>query len=275
MNPMNYYSIDVLVSTFEDRVAQLEGRLPEPIPGVRYLVGHQIGDGSHYEGALRQRADVTYIAMMTKGVTKSRNELLSISLSDLIYFCDDDIWLNPKFFELLREYHNRYKEGIITFRVDNTDGSYRKKPLAKQYARRGWFNILSVGTVEISLKTSACTGLTFDSDMGAGSVLQIGDEAVFLASALRRGILIGFVNQCIATHPQDSSGFGETNLHLYARGLTIRKVYGVWFGFPLVLLFFIRRYSRSKHNLSEKYRFLVLYLKGFWKMTINDYLLVD
>ncbi|MGS0827509.1 hypothetical protein ACVBIO_17040 [Shewanella sp. 0m-8] len=236
-----YKSIDVLISTFGDRIYDLKDVIKEPVEGVCYLIGHQRDGGGCITPSFLDRPDIACYFLDNKGVTKSRNHLLNMSKADICYFCDDDVKLVDGFQDVLREVHNSDASPVITLRVDDEFGRPRKKELSKTTAYRNLLSILSVGTIEISVKNRFVKNKRFCEYMGAGSSIPIGDEAVFLSEFLKDNQKISYHSKVIASHPLESSGGHPSLETIYARGVTIRKVYGVFMGIPMLIAFLFLR----------------------------------
>ncbi|WP_323891065.1 glycosyltransferase family A protein [Aeromonas veronii] len=236
-----YFTINILVSSYGDRLADFLKKIPNKVEGVKYIIGHQGNTGLVRNENIIKRDDIIYYSLPSIGVTKSRNFLLESSSADILYFCDDDISLEVDFFSTLRLAHNTRDETVITFVVNNDKGKPRKSFPSKSKARSKW-SILSVGTIEISLKRNNSLGIRFPEDMGAGSKYPIGDEAVFLSRFLNKGRRIYFENKVICSHPDDSSGAAVDMHSIYSRGLTIRRVFPFLSFFISIPFFILRRH---------------------------------
>ncbi|RPA63837.1 glycosyltransferase family 2 protein [Shewanella frigidimarina] len=233
-------TLDVLISTFGSRVQDISNLLLEPIEGVRYLVGHQCASNIDISKLnFLERRDVFYYALESTGVTKSRNYLLNKATSDIVYFCDDDIVLDVDCFKTIVESHSKNKSQVITFIVNDLDGNPRGR-YPNSESNRSYANILSVGTIEISLKRECYESVRFSEDMGAGTDIPIGDEAVFLADCIRNDMKILFVPTVICSHPLESSGSSVSETSVFARGVAFRRVFG-WCGWFILLPFFLKR----------------------------------
>lgn len=231
-------SIDVLVSTFGSRVNQLSYVLHDTKPNVRYIICHQNHTLYPASQTLLNRSDVIYIKSDTVGVTKSRNILLDLATADIIYFCDDDVVLVNNFDELLCRYHEKFSDDVILFSIKDQEGRYRKNyPTTSLKKTRK--NILSVGTIEISLKRNLSLP-RFPEDIGAGTSLPVGDEAIFLSHFINQRKSIRFVPETIAIHPYESTGFVASKASIYSRGVTLKRVFG-FSSYLLAFLFFFRR----------------------------------
>lgn len=246
-------SLDILISTFGHRIHNVHKVLLPPQQGVRYLIGHQSYNGIDSDVRLR-RPDVLLFRLESIGVAKSRNELLVHSLGDILYFCDDDVILNNNIYRILESSHTRYSDPVLTFKVMDEDGGDRKIfPADTQLRTRR--NILSVGTVEISLKNDF-KQLEFPENMGAGTSLPLGDEAVYLSRILDAGGSVRFIPQYVCTHPLDSSGYVVSKATCRSRGVVLNKVFGlfayiIWPGFLCknFNLFKGQTVKRTFHNL--------------------------
>lgn len=263
---MIFKTLDVLISTYGDRVLNLPNVIQDYRENVNYYICHQAGNSSCVlPSELSFRKDVKYYKSDTIGVTRSRNILISKSQGDIVYFCDDDIELADDFYEVIVNSHNIYSDAVLTFIVaDELNFPRKKQPVSKKYFRRGWFNLLSVGTIEISVKRTFLFGMCFPEDQGAGSNYPSGDEAVFLSKFKRKGLEIGFVSKVICSHPADSSGASTSIQSILSRGLTIKRVYGLW-GYILLLPFFL---SRKKLFINDEISLLsafFIFLAGFHK----------
>lgn len=189
------------------------------------------------------RTDVIYIRSTSNGVTKSRNILLDKSDADLIYFCDDDVVLSENFDEIIINSHKKYSDDVILFNIRDENGELRKK-YPNEIVKKTRFNILSVGTIEISLKNSPLLP-KFPEDMGAGTSLPVGDEAVFLSTFIKKGKSIRYIPNTIAIHPRESTGLEVTNGSIYSRGVALNRIYGIY-AFLVAIFFLLRRRSLLK-----------------------------
>ncbi|CAH6987907.1 Glycosyl transferase, group 2 family protein [Vibrio chagasii] len=260
------FTIDILVSTYGDRLSAFVSNIPPEIEGVRYLIGHQNHPLSKLDTSAVCRSDITYYSLDSIGVTKSRNYLLERSKSDIVYFCDDDISLVDGFETILRKSHNNYSSSVITFPISTEYGTMRKK-FPSQNKFRNRFSILSVGTIEISIKGEVASLSLFPEDMGAGAQFPIGDEAVFLSKFIDMNRKIYFMNEVICSHPEDSSGAQLTINSAYSRGLTLRRVFPL-FSFVLALPFFFFRMKLFLIEGSYMNGFKA-FLKGLFKVGLK------
>ncbi|EMU6536796.1 glycosyltransferase family 2 protein [Escherichia albertii] len=240
---IKHTSIDVLISTYGSRIKQVSNILHNFKRNVRYIICHQNFELYEPSEALLNRADVIYIRSTSQGVTKSRNILLDKSDADIIYFCDDDVVLNEHFDEILINSHKKYPDDVILFNIRDENGELRKRYPSK-VIKKTRFNILSIGTIEISLKNHPPLP-KFPEDMGAGTLLPVGDEAVFLSTFIKKGKSIRYIPKTIAMHPRESTGLEVTNTSIYSRGVALNRIYGIY-AFPVAILFMLKRKNLLK-----------------------------
>ncbi|WP_151994387.1 glycosyltransferase family 2 protein [Buttiauxella massiliensis] len=251
--------LDILISTFGERIYNIDNILLPYRKYVHYYICHQGDIELNSDIAFIKRNDVTYIRSHEVGVTRSRNVLIKMSQGDLIYFCDDDITLNPDIYNLIVGKHKEYGGSVVLFNITDEHGVLRKK-YPKVVTNKNRFNILSVGTIEISMKNKNVP--LFPEDMGAGTCLPIGDEAVFLSKVLLARGGITYTPHTIASHPLESTGVISTANSVIARGVTLKRIFGNKAYF-FALIFFIRRSKLFK--IPEGYfKGLVLLFKGVW-----------
>lgn len=260
--------VSILISTYGDRVSNLTNVILPFDERVRYFVAHQGCTPDCDISFFSQRNDVKYFKLSSVGVTKSRNFLLQQAAleecGDVFYFCDDDVTLNSKLPDILIDSHKSNSSAVITFAIEDESGKVRKKfPSVDGVIERNRFNILSVGTIEISLKRAYAHGLYFPENMGAGSKIPIGDEAVFLSKVLDNNLKISFIPQVIASHPSESSGVSVSKSTIYSRGVTIRNVFK-WYGFFLLVPFFLLRIKLFKSKKYSLVSSFLIFTKGFF-----------
>ncbi|WP_028834555.1 MULTISPECIES: glycosyltransferase family 2 protein [unclassified Pseudoalteromonas] len=256
---MKAKTIDVLISTYGERFKQIQAVLLPYNANVRYLIGHQ-GEGD--SSLFASRKDVEIIYMNSIGVTKSRNELLQHTEADIIYFCDDDVKLNDNFYNILVDNHLKYSESVLTFKISNEFGCERKL-FSKNSKILGLTSILSIGTIEISIKNH-CRKFRFDEDMGAGTRTPLGDEAVYLSKLLKAGNKIRFVPEFICSHPDDSSGQNISHATIRSRALCLKRVFGIYsiLVFPI---FYIKNYKLFKGDtFFQSVKFFIMYFSRYF-----------
>lgn len=223
---MEQLKLDILICTVADNLQEVEGLLLPPRADVRYTVSVQHeGQASTVTvpGALSERDDVTIGFQDGKGLSRNRNNALSLASGDICLLADDDNRYHAGQIDTIL---NAWKENpdadILTFQAQDYSG----EPLHPYPAPY-------VCSVEITFRRSAILekGLRFDERFGLGSpLLCAGEEDVFMADARRAGLTIRFIPQYIVRTDRDTSGIsliGNRKLQL-TKGATFRYVYGTW-----------------------------------------------
>ncbi|PMO34031.1 hypothetical protein [Vibrio breoganii] len=261
--------LSVLISTYGNRAINLDKLIKEEKDDVVYLIAHQNSKGNEIDSLFANRVDVKYYKIDSTGVTSSRNFLLNKCESDIGYFCDDDITLINNFDEVILNSHYRNDSSIITFSINDELGIPRKKYYANRY--RNKFNILSIGTIEVSFKVKDIKGhVFFPENMGCGTNIPIGDEAVFAKRVLSKKMKIYDTGLCIASHPLESSGRFITDSSIYARGYTLSLVYGLILALFLSIPFYLIRSKLFNSNVrSSGTPTFLLFIKGVLRMPLN------
>lgn len=166
--------LDMLYSTFGDRVLDLINNIPAPPPKVKIIIVHQ-NPGVETEKIIKEflhiRNDVTYFSIASIGVAKSRNFALKKATRDIILFCDDVIYNKNFQNDMINSHKNNPHDGFITFSYSYI-GLNSRPPHFKNYQfKHNIRSILSLGTIQISCKTKYISkfNFKFPEDMVAGT----------------------------------------------------------------------------------------------------------
>ena len=256
---MDSKSLTIAISTYSTRVIDIGSFILPQNARVNYMIihqGHSNIDVSSID--FLARSDVSYFPVDSVGVAASRNFALDRSDSDFLYFCDDDVILDFNLPDILFSAFEQFSAPILTFNVKVHNGGL-KKSFPTKACSRSFLNILNVGTIEMAVRLPILNS-RFPEDMGAGSSLPVGDEAVFLASCLRSGYKITHIPITIVSHPPVSSGANNSLIFFRARGVTIRRVFGLYLGFFVVPIYAFKHFKKF-----NKFDCLFEYIKGFFK----------
>jgi len=200
-------------------------RLPPARPDVEHLV---VVQGESAQGH-PTRSDVRYVQLSSRGVAKSRNEVLRRARGQFLLFADDDVRFHEDGVRRLLETLRRRKQVavVLGMAVDET-GRPRKR-----YPRRGTrlhrWNSAKAATYEMMVRRNALLDaeVSFDERFGAGASRYLGDEYILIADAVTKGLKCRFEPIVIATHPRTSSGSGfGTTADAAARAAVFDRVFG-------------------------------------------------
>ena len=190
-------TIQFLISTLGERIAQAAKVLLPPMEGVSYVVVWQRnGIGSDALPAeLKEREDVSIVEDNGKGLARSRNIALENATADLLVITDDDNRYDTAAIELIRNAFEKHPTaGLIQFQALSMEG----KPLRNHPAFPYAYETRPRGTyfcsVELVMRRKANLP-RFDERFGLGAELGCGEEEVFVHEAVKRGVKMIYVPQ--------------------------------------------------------------------------------
>ena len=190
-------TIQFLISTLGERIAQAAKVLLPPVEGVSYVVVWQRnGIGSDALPAeLKVREDVSIVEDNGKGLARSRNIALENATADLLVITDDDNRYDTAAIELIRNAFEKHPTaGLIQFQALSMEGkplrNYPAFPYAYETRPRGTYFC----SVELVMRRKANLP-RFDERFGLGAELGCGEEEVFVHEAVKRGVKMIYVPQ--------------------------------------------------------------------------------
>lgn len=246
--------IDVLISTFGDRIG---GVLRIPLPyrdGINYIITHQNPTPLSNEvlNFIESRCDVFYFTLNGKGLSKNRNNSIHKSRSKYIYFCDDDVVLSECIFDVIISSFQKYDVDAISFKVR----THELKPF-KNYKKKVFkhtiLSVLKISSIELVCKRSSIidSKILFDEEFGLGSKYVASEENIFVSDLVKSGMVVFFVPESIVYHPAESSGKNWTSIDLvYSKGAFFKRVFGPYIGLLFIFLFAIKKYKNYKNKIS-------------------------
>jgi hypothetical protein len=99
-------------------------------------------------------------------------------------------------------------------------------------------------------------GITFDENFGAGAENYLGDEYIFIADALNKGLKGDFLPVRVAIHPKDSSGsLWGTPRDLKARAAVFDRVFGATA--PIFRALFLLKSRKASVGVVRALRFIL------------------
>ena len=178
-----------------------------------------------------------------RGLSKSRNLAIKTSNSDICILADDDMYYVNEYSSIVARAYKQYpRADIIAFYVDNEEKKHKKKKLKEGRVRL--LNTMKISSCNISFrrKTIINSDLFFDENFGTGTKKYMGEENIFLFSAIKKGLKIYFVPIKIATLKKSkSTWFNGYNLeYLRVKGAVFYRM-SSWMSPLLILQFSIRK----------------------------------
>ena len=190
-------TIQFLISTLGERIAQAAKVLLPPMEGVSYVVVWQRNgiDSDALPAELKEREDVSIVEDNGKGLARSRNIALENATADLLVITDDDNRYDTAAIELIRNAFEKHPTaGLIQFQALSMEGkplrNYPAFPYAYETRPRGTYFC----SVELVMRRKANLP-RFDERFGLGAELGCGEEEVFVHEAVKRGVKMIYVPQ--------------------------------------------------------------------------------
>jgi len=187
-------TLELLISTIDEGIWQVQKHLPAPCDDVRYLISWQ------YTGAqpaipieLESRQDVRVIQLTGRGLCRNRNHALKHACGDILKICDDDEKWQPAYFQaILDTYRSHPEYDVVHFQALGP-----KKVYPPHF----------VSSFEITLLRQTAGDLRFDERFGLGSpCLNAGEETVFIYDARQRGLTVHYEPKVICETDPDTTG---------------------------------------------------------------------
>jgi len=187
-----------------------------------------------------------------KGLSKSRNCAIKYSDADICLISDDDVIYKEDIDKVIISIFKKYQDvDIITFQIETPEGELYKNYKNNIYMHNKK-SIMGVSSIEIVFRRKSIVDnkLYFDELFGLGSVFPTGEEVIFLADALDKGLKILYVPIPIVQHPKESSGKNYDKRELImAKGAMFYRIFG---NFAYIIIFI---FAFKKFKLSKKYNY--------------------
>lgn len=254
-------SLDILISTINERIHNVPAVLLPPCNGVRYVVCWQ-QDGYICETPQSLvRNDVTVVTLSGRGTSRNRNYAIKHSTADICLIADDDIvYNNDSFRTIITTFEANPTLDVATFQSDSI---YEKKCFPNFS-----FNLAApaknyyVSAIEIAFRRSSVTPyVLFNELTGPGApVLQAAEDSFFVLEAVIRGLNCQFFPKTIVTHNHISTGIRPTQSPgtIMSQGAYIRIAYRNLSRFPRYVLKAWRMSRFSNYNFLFTLHYILL-----------------
>lgn len=196
---------------------------------------------------------VRLFSFKERGVGLSRNNALMRADADICLFADDDIIYVENYQEIiLSSFNNNPKADVIIFNVPSLNQE-RPTYIIKKCGRVRWYNCLRYGAVKIAVRTEKIkrANIYFSLLFGGGAKYSDGEDSMFVAECLRKGLrvytdnrIIGYVSQA------DSTWFkGYTEKYFVDKGIFFYLLSKRWARL-LCLQFALRHWKLFERNMN-------------------------
>jgi glycosyltransferase involved in cell wall biosynthesis len=202
--------IQWLISTEGKRIHNVENILLFPENGLTYVVSHQSGNTASDEIPEKLiRPDVKVYRSEATCLSANRNNALRHATGEILVLGDDDIRLKPAYPKhVLRAFNKHPEIDVACFQIRTGEDEPSYKVYPKREKRLGNLRSLKkVSSIEITFRRKSIEKqhIRFDERFGLGTTADCGEEFLFLAECLRKGLKIRFFPVYIVEHPSESS----------------------------------------------------------------------
>jgi len=192
---------------------------------------------------------IRMLSFIERGLTKSRNKALVNSDADICIIADDDLIYEDNYERTILDAYEKYPDAsIIVFDVPSTNINRPTRTLKE--GKINFLHTLKIASFQITFKKVNINkeNIGFHELFGAGAKYTCGEEHIFLAEAIKKGLKLIYVNKKIATvNHIDSTWFSGYNKALF-------KTKGAMFYemSPLLSPLLITQFSIRKWNFYRK-----------------------
>ena len=152
------------------------------------------------------KSNIRVINTLGYGLSKSRNTAIKNATGDICLIADDDIIFLPNLKEkILKTYQNK-QPSIAIFRYLNAENKPLRRYDKLSYRINPAQNYIDAASVEISFnrKFVVQNKCYFDESFGLGAKYPMGEEAIFIFQALKKGGKVTSEKKVIGIHPHQS-----------------------------------------------------------------------
>lgn len=255
-------TIDILVSTFNKTIDEVKHIIDKGHYVSHVIVGDQVGYCGHEHFTSSFGADVDLYYFDSKGVSKSRNQLLGLSKAEIITFCDDDV----SFFE---NYENNVFDAfsshcnalVIRFNCSSLNEN-RPIRFVDKDGVIAFSTLKTFGVWGEFFKRDFIIGkrILFDEYAGPGSIIVSGEDVMFNKDVSLKTKEIYQSKKILATVAQtESSWFSNYDVPYFT---ATGYVYSHLFGFAAPLFGIAHWVKHHKEYSSVKFK---TFVSGFRK----------
>lgn len=198
--------------------------------------------------------NIKFYSFNERGVGLSRNTALMRATADICLFADDDVSYVSNYEQIIiEEFQKNPTADIIVFNVPSTNKDPRQKDyIASKWKKLNYFNCFRHGTFRIAVKRDVIlkNNIFFTLLFGGGAKYSAGEDSLFLADCIRKGLLVYESPTVIGkvSHSESTWFFGYTDKYFRDKG-AFYACFSKHIPFLWCLQFAVRRkklYSRDK-----------------------------
>jgi len=213
--------VNILVSTIDAGIKQVDQLLLDPRPDLKYIISHQVTEERFRPvPEFLKRADILVSQIEGRGLSRNRNNGLALADGDIGILADDDVrYCNEYIDRVIAAYKSDKDLDVACFKIATPAG----EPDYKDYCGNAYLlsedsqHYLSSLEITFKLKKIREKKISFDERFGVGSELNIfGEEAVFVFDCIKKGLKVKYLPEYIVDHKALSTikaleKYAETN----------------------------------------------------------------
>lgn len=172
---------------------------------------------------------ITYFSMAERGVGLSRNTSLLRADGDICLFADEDIIYEEGYEKAVLDAFEKYPDAdMLVFNVQAAPG--RETYHIEEFGRVRWFNCGRYPTFSFAARTEKIhkKNITFSLLFGGGAKYCNGEDSLFIAECIRKGLKVYKVPVMIGhENGRESTWFkGYDRKFFFDRGVLYSHLYG-------------------------------------------------
>lgn len=198
-----------------------------------------------------------------RGVGINRNEALMRASAEFCLLADDDMRYVDDYAErIIHSFETHPKSDLLIFNVHSP--SVPRPHILKEHTVR-WHSFMRFNTPRVAFRRRPLSeaGVYFNANFGGGTSRSAGEDTLFLADCLKRGLRITAVPSLIGeqTASRPSTWFrGYDEKYFIDKGYLFARL-EPRLARPLCIQYGLRHYRRYRHSMSRK-QALSLMLEG-------------
>lgn len=187
------------------------------------------GDHYGYEELEYQGHKIRYFAMAERGVGQNRNTSLLRADGDICLFADEDIVYEKGYAQtVLAQFEKHPEADMLVFNVQAAEG--RETYHTESFGRVRWYNCGRYPTYSFAARTEKLhkKNITFSLLFGGGAKYCNGEDSLFIAECIRKGLKVYKVPDLIGRENGRASTWfkGYDRKFFFDRGVLYSHLYG-------------------------------------------------
>lgn len=183
-------TLEILICTLDDGIAQIAPMLLPQHNGISYLVSWQHSDSKETSVPVElKRDDVKICHLQGRGLSRNRNNCLRHASADVCLIGDDDCrYTHDQLQAVIDTFDHNPDVDIATFQY-SSEGYTKHYPTTSQdlsTSPKGYY----LSSIEIAFRRLSVQGkVWFNENFGLGSeVFHCGEENIFIHTAIEKGL---------------------------------------------------------------------------------------